>query len=204
MKNALFLDRDGIFNELVYRNGVPTAPRTPEELRLCHDFDGQVLSEIKKLGFLLVLVTNQPDIERGLVSQKFVEDVLQDYQKRFGLDALYYCPFSSDNHPWKKPNPGMFLQAAQDLSLTLSECFHLGDTVRDIGAARRCGCRSLLWRKPYNRDLIADFSVNNLQEVRSVLVAAKSNQKNHTGCASSGSLGWGQEFEFHKENLSAD
>lgn len=186
---ALFLDRDGIFNEVVSRNGKLTAPRNWQEVRLHEGLKPEIFAQIKTLGFFLVLVTNQPDIERGLISQTFVEDVLSQYQKTYGLDALYYCPFANDDHPMKKPNPGMFLQAAQDLSLTLSECFHLGDTVRDIGAARRCGCQSVLWQRPYNTHLVADKVVESWQEVVQILASTRSG-------------GWEKGLEFHTENLS--
>lgn len=172
MRKALFLDRDGIFNEAVLRQGIPTAPRSWEEIKTPSDFDGELLGRIKKLGFLLILVTNQPDVERGKVTRDFVEAVNRRYKEKYALDAVYYCPFASNDHPLKKPNPGMFLRAAEDLSLTLSECFHLGDTDRDIGAASRCGCRSLLWNRPYNANLTADFAVKSLQDVCNLLAEA--------------------------------
>lgn len=166
---ALFLDRDGIFNEVVWRNGKMSSPRSREEIRPTLDLDAEVFPAIQSLGYRLILITNQPDVERGLVAPEFVDSLHQEYRERFGLDDVYCCPFSDDSHPWKKPNPGMLLQAALDYSLTLSECFHLGDTERDIGAARLGGCRSVLWDRSYNQEARADFRVRSLREVLALL-----------------------------------
>jgi D-glycero-D-manno-heptose 1,7-bisphosphate phosphatase len=164
---ALFLDRDGIFNEVILRNGVMTSPRGWEEIRHYSGLEG--LPALKKLGYHLVMVTNQPDIERRLVSQEFTDELHEHYREKYSLDAIYVCPFSSNEHPWKKPNPGMFLQAAKDLSLDLGKSFHLGDTDRDVGAARHSGCRSILWERPYNGEVKADYRVSTLAGVETIL-----------------------------------
>jgi len=166
---ALFLDRDGIFNEVVWRDGKMSSPRSREEIQFNSEFQPAALTEIRKLGYLLILITNQPDIERGLVPKSFVDSLHQEYRDRFGLDAIYCCPFSDDTHPLKKPNPGMLRQAALEHSLSLSECFHLGDTERDIGAARLGGCRSVLWDRSYNQECVPDFRVRSLRELHKLL-----------------------------------
>jgi len=168
LKNkALFIDRDGILNEIVWREGQITSPRNWSELRHCPGLEK--LSEIKKLGFLLIMVTNQPDIERGIVDLAFLNELHTEYQNKFSLDAVYCCPFSSNEHPMKKPNPGMFLEAAAKFSLDLNESFHMGDTDRDTLAAKRCGCRSLLWDRNYNQNVECDFRIHNLDEVIQIL-----------------------------------
>jgi D-glycero-D-manno-heptose 1,7-bisphosphate phosphatase len=168
-KQALFLDRDGIFNEVVFYDGEMHSPRNWDEIR--HYPGLEALSEIKKLGYQLVMVTNQPDVERGIIDAKFIDSLHEYYRGKYSLDAIYCCPFKSNSHPWKKPNPGMFLQAAQDLSLSLSESFHLGDTVRDVEAARNCGCKSILWDRPYNKECKADYRVSSLAEAQAILQA---------------------------------
>ena len=104
MKNrALFLDRDGVLNELVYYDGKPHSPRFWEEVK---HYDGlDELPKLRELGFLLILVTNQPDIERGIIPQKFVDELNEHYRQRYQLDAIYCSPHQADTHPWKKPNP---------------------------------------------------------------------------------------------------
>mgnify|MGYP001616702971 CR=1 FL=1 len=167
---ALFVDRDGILNETVFIDSQMHSPRNWGEIRIYPE--ARRLRELKSLGFLLILVTNQPDIERDIVSLEFVDAVNGQFRKDFALDGIYCCPFASNDHPDKKPNPGMFLRAAKDFSLTLSECFHLGDTERDVNAAMRCGCKSIIWDRPYNKPLKADHRISTFEELKSVLVSA--------------------------------
>jgi len=162
-RNAIFLDRDGIFDELVYWGGGLSAPRSWPEV---HFYPGlEDLAELKKLGYLLILITNQPDIERNIIEKRFVNDLNQTLKDRFDLDAVYVCPFSSDEHPLKKPNPGMLLAAQRDFSIIMKNSYFVGDTDKDILAARRAGCHSIIWDRPYNRDFIADSRVSSVKEI---------------------------------------
>lgn len=164
---GFFIDRDGVLNEVTFRDGGMHSPRTWEELKTYPGLEA--LAEIKALGFALVMITNQPDIERKIVTEKFIAEVHEHYRKTFALDAVYVCPYSDNAHPMKKPNPGMFLKAAEDLKLNLAKSFHLGDTDRDIEGARRAGVRSILWSRDYNRELRPDYRITSLSEVLALL-----------------------------------
>jgi len=168
MNLALFLDRDGIFNELApWENGIWGAPRNRAELKFRPEIEG--IEKAKALGFRLILVTNQPDVARGIIDKQFVEEINQHYAKKYQLDAVYVCFSADDADPMRKPNPGMFLKAAEDFDLDLSRCFHLGDTIKDVEAAKRCGVKSILWDHPYNQRLSADFRIRSLTELFEVL-----------------------------------
>ena len=171
MPKALFIDRDGILNEAVIRQGLVHSPRNLNEVRLCPEV--AEITRVKSLGFELILISNQPDIERGLVTGEFIETYHRSLQQRFQLDALYVCPFSSPEHPLKKPNPGMFFQAAQERNLDLRQSFHLGDTEKDTLAAARAGVRSILWERPYNQNLAADYRVANIDQLLRILAAKR-------------------------------
>lgn len=166
-RNALFLDRDGIFNEVIIRNGVLHSPRNWDEIKHYSGLDS--LSRIKEMGFLLILITNQPDIERGIVSEEFVREVNSFYQNKYALDATEFCPFSANTHPDKKPNPGMFLRATEKWGIDLNSSFHLGDTERDIRAAQNCGATPILWTRDYNQDLKTQWRVNSIDAVIQIL-----------------------------------
>lgn len=166
MHRALFLDRDGIFNELVERDGLLTSPRNWNEVRFYGGLDG--LTDIKAMGYLLILVTNQPCVEEGTLTESFLESMHVYLQRRHNLDAVYYSP-SSGNHPRRKPNPGMLLEAALRFGISLPDSFLLGDTQKDVGAAVNGGCHSLIWDRPYNRDLKPDHRVRSLWEVTLIL-----------------------------------
>ncbi len=170
MKRALFLDRDGIINEVVTRNGTHHSPKNWDEIKFYPDMDP--VSSLKELGLKLILMTNQPDLERKIIAEDFIEELHEKIKLKYGLDAVYCCPFSSNDHPLKKPNPGMFLQASKDFDLKLADCFHLGDTERDTGAAKNCGCKSILWDRPYNKGIPSDYRVHNFEELRLLLSTA--------------------------------
>lgn len=163
---ALFLDRDGIFNELVYRDGGVHSPRNWNEVK---HYPLEGLHKIKELGFKLVMVTNQPDLERNIISRIFVDELNSYYQDLYSLDGVYVSPFASNDHPLKKPNPGLFLLAQKDLGIDLPNSFLLGDTEKDTLAAKRCGFRSILWKRDYNKNVSSDFTISSLEELTTIL-----------------------------------
>ncbi len=168
MKNkALFLDRDGIFNHLVEWGGGLCAPRCWPEVTFYSDL--QELPRLKEKGYLLIMVTNQPDIERDIIERRFVDELNALYRQRYSLDAIYLCPFSSDEHPMKKPNPGMLLQAQNDFDLDLSQSFFLGDTDKDTTAAARAQVSSIIWDRPYNQNVNAQYRIQSLRELEGLL-----------------------------------
>lgn len=167
MRPCLFLDRDGIFNEVVFRDGAIHSPRNFAELKHYPGLEG--LLKIKARGYGLVMITNQPDLERGIVSADFLEQVHSEYQKKYQLDAVYVCPFADNQHPWKKPNPGMFLDAAEKLNLDLARSYHLGDTDRDVEGAEQAGITPILWQRPYNQNIPCPLRVSSLAEVEKIL-----------------------------------
>jgi D-glycero-D-manno-heptose 1,7-bisphosphate phosphatase len=167
MHRALFLDRDGIFNALVEREGVLTSPRNWNEVRLYPGLEG--LADIKAMGYVLVLVTNQPCVEAGTVTETFLESMHEYLRRAHNLDGIYFSPSASNHHPRRKPNPGMLLEAALRFGISLPDSFVLGDTQKDIGAARNGGCQSILWTRPYNRHLVADYRIDSLWEAHGIL-----------------------------------
>lgn len=167
IERALFVDRDGIFNDLVPWGGGLGAPRNWNEVRFLKSIEG--IERVKPLGYRLIMVTNQPDVERGLIDVKFVEELNDHYEKKFQLDAVYACLNASNDHPMKKPNPGMLLAAASRFHLKLEESFFLGDTDKDLGAARNVNCRFILWDRPYNQTLKPDFRIASISELINLL-----------------------------------
>lgn len=168
MKNrAIFLDRDGVFNHLVPWGDGLCAPRCWPEVSFYEGWDE--LPELKRKGYLLILVTNQPDIERQIIERRFVDELNSLYQKRYQLDAVYVCPFSSDTHPMKKPNPGMLLQAGKDFDLDLGHSFFVGDTDKDVQAAKNAGVTSILCDRNYNKNVQADHRIRLFQEIDTIV-----------------------------------
>lgn len=134
-----------------------------------HEEGLEGLREIKARGFKLILITNQPDIERKILSQSFVDELNGYYQEKYGLDATYTCPFSSNEHPDKKPNPGLLLRAKSEHQIDFEGSFFVGDTERDMEASTRCNISFILYSRDYNKSLKAARRINSLTELTTII-----------------------------------
>jgi D-glycero-D-manno-heptose 1,7-bisphosphate phosphatase len=137
------LDRDGVINKSVVLRGVPHPPATLDEFEL---LDGVVESveRVRRAGFAVVVVTNQPDVARGRQERAVVETMHDVVRRALAPDAIMVCYHDdAEGCECRKPAPGMLLQSARDLGLDLSCSFMVGDRWRDIEAGRRAGCRTV-------------------------------------------------------------
>jgi D-glycero-D-manno-heptose 1,7-bisphosphate phosphatase len=138
---AVFLDRDGVLT----RERADYV-KTPEELQVLPGI-GSALQNLRKMGFRLVIVTNQSVIGRGLASHedmKRIHEKLKSELDRLGcfVDAIYYCPhLPGEGCNCRKPEPGMILRAAEDLRIDIASSWMIGDKEIDVEAAKRAGCR---------------------------------------------------------------
>jgi D-glycero-D-manno-heptose 1,7-bisphosphate phosphatase len=141
---AVFLDRDGVLNAAAVVDGVPHPPRSVEETEILPGVP-EACSRLHEAGFLLVMVTNQPDVARGQTSAETVQEINAAVSKAARIDDVRVC-FHDDAEACncRKPNPGMLLDASRDLGLELSRSFLVGDRWRDIEAGRRAGVTTVL------------------------------------------------------------
>lgn len=140
---AVFLDRDGVLNEVFIREGVPTPPQSIDQFRLLPGV-AEACAELRAAGFVLVVVTNQPDIARGTQTRAAVDRIHEHLRALVSLDEICVCPHDdADGCACRKPQPGMLLEAAERLNLDLSRSVCVGDRWRDIEAAQRAGVRSV-------------------------------------------------------------
>jgi D-glycero-D-manno-heptose 1,7-bisphosphate phosphatase len=143
-KVAVFLDRDGVLNEPIILNGKPYPPRDLNELIITRGA-GAALEELKRQGFLLIVVTNQPDIARGKVNRADVDEINARLAAILPLDAIEVCEHDGKERcDCRKPKPGMILRAREKFGVDLAGSFMVGDRWRDIEAGRRAGCRTIL------------------------------------------------------------
>jgi D-glycero-D-manno-heptose 1,7-bisphosphate phosphatase len=148
-RQAVFLDRDGVLNEAIVRAGKPYPPRDVSELKIVGDARGS-LDRLKNDGFALIVVTNQPDVARGLARRDDVEAVNQALADALPLDAIEVCEHDDGQAcDCRKPKPGLILRAAERLGVELSRSFMVGDRWRDIEAGRRAGSRTVLIGEGY-------------------------------------------------------
>ena len=140
---AVFLDRDGVLNRPMIRQGRPYPPGSLGEL----DVYPEAAASLRRLlvaGFVLVVVTNQPDVARGTHSREVVDDINRELCRQLPVAAVYVCFHDdADGCRCRKPAPGLLLDAAHDLGLDLSRSFMVGDRWRDVEAGRRAGCQTV-------------------------------------------------------------
>jgi D-glycero-D-manno-heptose 1,7-bisphosphate phosphatase len=142
--SAVFLDRDGVLNYPVIREGKSYPPPSVAELAIVPEAR-EALSDLKARGFLLVVVTNQPDVARGTQQRATVEAIHAELKSAMPLDDFFVCYHDSgDDCDCRKPLPGLLLQAAGRYSIDLASSFLIGDRWRDVEAGWSAGCRTVL------------------------------------------------------------
>lgn len=144
VKQAVFLDRDGIINRAVVRDGKPHPPATLEEFELLPGVESAIHA-LRKAGFLIIVVTNQPDVAMGVQPRKVVE-AMHDKLRAAGLcDEIKVCYHAdSDGCNCRKPKPGMLIEAAREWQIDLARSFMVGDRWRDVAAGKAAGCYTFL------------------------------------------------------------
>ena len=141
MKRAVFLDRDGVINEVILKNGLPHPPDKVEDLKVLPGVL-EALSILKALKFEIVVVTNQPDLSRRRVSKETVESINNSLTKLLEIGHFYVCPHDDhDNCDCRKPKPGLLVQASTDLGIDLNNSFMVGDRWRDVDAGQNASCQ---------------------------------------------------------------
>lgn len=140
VRRAVFLDRDGVINRAIVCQGRPYPPASLDELEILPGVP-EALSRLQAVGFRLIVVTNQPDVARGVRTWEEVQLLHRALQSQLPLDEFRVCCHDDADHcTCRKPAPGLLLAAAQEHNLDLAACFMIGDRWRDIEAGRRAGC----------------------------------------------------------------
>jgi D-glycero-D-manno-heptose 1,7-bisphosphate phosphatase len=142
IKRAVFVDRDGVLNRAVVRDGRPYPPSTLPELEILPGVI-QAVNQLHNAGFLVIGATNQPDVARGTQRREVVEAMNAQLLAQMPITEILVCFEDGDDCPRRKPNPGMLLEAAEAHGLDLSASYMIGDRWRDVEAGRRAGCRTV-------------------------------------------------------------
>jgi len=146
---AVFLDRDGVLNRAVVREGRPYPPATLDEFEVLPGVPESV-RRLHEAGFLLIGATNQPDVARGTQSRDVVEAMNARLLAETPIAAILVCYEDGEDCPRRKPNPGLLLEAAAAHEIDLAASFMVGDRWRDVEAGRRAGCRTIFLDRGYN------------------------------------------------------
>jgi len=162
---AVFLDRDGVLNESVVRDGKPYPPARVEEFRIYPDAAG-ALARLKAAGYRLIVVTNQPDVGRGTTPRSTVDSINAALESALPVDEILVCWHDDrDACDCRKPKPGLLLEASARHGIDLQQSFMVGDRWRDIDCGAAAGCRSVLIDRGYRErapDHSPDFRTGSL------------------------------------------
>jgi D-glycero-D-manno-heptose 1,7-bisphosphate phosphatase len=165
IKKAIFLDSDGVLNKaIINEDGKPVAPTTLAELEIPAEVKPS-LDKLKMAGYLLICVTNKPDIERGLMTQEQVDAIYHKIRNELPLDDVCIC--YHENSDCYKPKPGLLLDAAEKYNIDLAQSYMIGDRWRDIGAGQNAGCKTIWIDRGYaekNPSPPADYTAHSLNE----------------------------------------
>jgi D-glycero-D-manno-heptose 1,7-bisphosphate phosphatase len=143
MRRAVFLDRDGVLNAPVIRDGKPHPPAALEEVRVLQGV-AQATKMLHEAGLLLAVISNQPDVARGTQQRANVEAINNWLGTQLPLDRFDVCYHDdADDCDCRKPKPGLILRSARSLDADLATSFVVGDRWRDIEAGKAAGCSSI-------------------------------------------------------------
>jgi len=144
LRRAVFLDRDGVINRAVVRDGKPSPPSGLHDFELLPEVESS-LAALKAHGFALFVITNQPDVSRGTQTRETVESMHQSLSSSLPIDDIFVCYHDdNDDCACRKPLPGLLLEARSKHDIDLSRSFVVGDRWRDIDAGHNAGCKTIL------------------------------------------------------------
>ncbi len=178
---AVFLDRDDTLIE------DPGYISHPDQVKLLEGVP-EALSELRRMGYKLIVVSNQSAVARGIITEKVLAQIHERLEELLArqsatLDKIYYCPDHPDGaipryrkeSPWRKPAPGMLLAAAEELDIDLTDSWLVGDSAHDIDAGKSAGCKTILIQNAaHNRTLepgvtSPDYTAVNIKEVANII-----------------------------------
>jgi len=172
MRRAVFLDRDGVINRSIRHEEKPYSPSSHEELVILPGVL-EALTDLAAGDYCLIVVTNQPDVARGKISQSLVDSMNDRLRFELPLNAIYTCFHDDmDQCECRKPCPGLLIKAADKFEIDLTASYMIGDRWRDIEAGRRAGCKTFFVdygyaeKQPENYD----FCVGSLLEAARIIL----------------------------------
>ena len=172
-KNAVFLDRDGVLNHVIMRDGKPRSPLSLAEFKIADDAE-EALRALRAAGYLLIVVTNQPEVSRGIQKRVRIDAMHAHLMSTLPLDDIRVCFHDTpDRCRCRKPEPGLLNQAGEDWGVRMEGSFMIGDRDKDIEAGRSAGCKTILLRQEYNRECRdePDHCVGSLIEAAHAIIA---------------------------------
>ena len=172
MQSAAFLDRDGVLNRLVMRDGRAVSPRRLDEFELLPGV-APAVKALRRAGLRVIVVTNQPDLARGTLDPVELQRMHRRLRRAVGLDAIYTCPHNdAAGCACRKPKAGLLQQASREWDLHLEASFLVGDSWKDVAAGKAAGCATVVIGPRHSQPagVQADFAAWDLPEAAEIIV----------------------------------
>tara|TARA_B100000686_G_scaffold287263_1_gene312616 strand:- start:60 stop:590 length:531 start_codon:yes stop_codon:yes gene_type:complete len=166
MNKAVFFDRDGVLNRVIVRDGKPYPPSNLSEFEILPGTK-EALIKLKLERFLLIVVTNQPDVGRGKQEREKVEEMHTLLKRNLPLNDIFVCWHGLDNEcDCRKPLPGLLFQASKKWQIDLKKSLIIGDRWRDIDSGHAAGCKTIFIDYKYDEELNIqpDYSATSIQD----------------------------------------
>ena len=175
MRRAIFLDRDGVLNKAIVHDGKPYPPKDLSEVEILPHVVESV-QQLHDAGYFIAVVTNQPDVARGLTEKRVVEEINSFLLSTLLIDEFMTCYHDDiDDCSCRKPRPGAIFAAANKFKIDLAKSYMIGDRWRDIEAGKSAGCKTVFIDYGYveKKPVSVDLNVASLHEaVRIILDGA--------------------------------
>lgn len=174
MKSAIFIERDGILNDIEIKGNQQVVPQTLETFKIKPGV-AELMRQLKDAGYLLIVTTCQPGISRGTLSRRELDLMHEILRRRVPVDDIFLCAHEEmDKCPCRKPKPGLLTEAAFKYHLNLQHSFVVSDKWQDAEAAQNVGGTSLLLKSPWNGKSHHDFVLPTLEAIVKKLLSLRS------------------------------
>lgn len=177
-RRAVFLDRDGVLNRALVRDGKPYPPSSVAEVEILPGVP-EALRRLKTAGFVLIVVSNQPDVARGSTPRETVEAINAYLANRLPIDRFIMCYEDGDFADCRKPRPGMLLAGASEFDVDLGASYMIGDRWRDIDAGIAAGCKTVFIDYGYSEKQPTswDFNAHALLDAAEIVIRESGGKK---------------------------
>jgi len=171
MRKAFFFDRDGVLNKSIVKLGKPYSPNNFDELVIA-DGAKEIINYIKNKNYLVIVVTNQPDVRRKIISRNFVEKINSFLKEKLLFDDLFVCYDDKDFSFFRKPKPGMIFQAQKKWNIDLKKSFIIGDRKKDIIAGINAGVKTIFIDNNYleRKPIFTNYKIRHLKELKKIIL----------------------------------
>jgi D-glycero-D-manno-heptose 1,7-bisphosphate phosphatase len=172
MQKAVFLDRDGVLNRSIIKDGKPYTPFDLDDLEILDGVKESIFA-LQEANWLVIIVTNQPDVARNKTSKDNVEKINKYLKSTLHFNEIYTC-YHDDNDfcDCRKPKPGMLLAASKKKNINLKNSYMIGDRWSDIEAGNSAGCKTIFLDYNYKekRPFNYKYKVKSLKEATNIIL----------------------------------